>query len=112
MNARIVLCLVTLLFAGPVLAQAKGPPVRGQLLLPEMAGLADKAVALAKAPMRASPATASISTGEERVTSAVAIPAARPKATTTTWPAALSMTFGGFRSRWQTPRSCAKGPRA
>jgi hypothetical protein len=43
MNARIVLCLVTLLFAGPLLAQAKGPPPRGQLLLPEMAGLADKA---------------------------------------------------------------------
>jgi hypothetical protein len=43
MNARIVSCLVTLLFAGPLLAQAKGPPPRGQLLLPEMAGLADKA---------------------------------------------------------------------
>jgi hypothetical protein len=43
MNARIVSCLVTLLFAGQLLAQAKGPPPRGQLLLPEMAGLADKA---------------------------------------------------------------------
>ena len=46
MNARIVLCLVTLLFAGPLLAQAKtslAAMPRGQLLLPEMAGLADKA---------------------------------------------------------------------
>ena len=43
MNARILMCLVALLIAGPLMAQAKGPPLRGQLLLPEMASLADKA---------------------------------------------------------------------
>ena len=43
MNARLVSGLVALLIAGPLMAQAKGPPLRGQLLLPEMASLADKA---------------------------------------------------------------------
>lgn len=38
MNARIVLCLATVLLTGPALAQTKG-----QLRLPEMAGLANKA---------------------------------------------------------------------
>ena len=43
MNARLVSGLLALLIAGPLMAQAKGPPLRGQLLLPEMASLADKA---------------------------------------------------------------------
>jgi len=43
MNARLVSGLLALLIAGPLMAQAKGPPPRGQLLLPEMASLADKA---------------------------------------------------------------------
>jgi hypothetical protein len=46
MKARIALCVATLLFAGPLLAQARismAAMPRGQLLLPEMAGLADKA---------------------------------------------------------------------
>jgi hypothetical protein len=46
MNARIVWGLVALLFAGPSLAQARtslAAMPKGQLLLPEMAGLADKA---------------------------------------------------------------------
>lgn len=46
MKARIALSLAALLFAGPLLAQAKtslAAMPRGQLLLPEMAGLADKA---------------------------------------------------------------------
>lgn len=46
MKARIALCIASLLFAGPLLAQARtslAAMPRGQLLLPEMAGLADKA---------------------------------------------------------------------
>jgi hypothetical protein len=46
MNARVVWGLVALLFAGPTLAQARpslAAMPRGQLLLPELAGLADKA---------------------------------------------------------------------
>jgi hypothetical protein len=46
MKTRIVWSLAALLFAGPLLAQAKTSPAaipKGQLLLPEMAGLADKA---------------------------------------------------------------------
>jgi len=46
MNARIVLCLTALLFASPLLAQVKKSEAalpKGQLALPEMASLADKA---------------------------------------------------------------------
>ena len=46
MNSRIVWGLAALLFAGPSLAQARtslAAMPKGQLLLPEMAGLADKA---------------------------------------------------------------------
>jgi hypothetical protein len=46
MNARLALTLASLLFAGPSLAQGKtslAAMPRGQLLLPEMPGLADKA---------------------------------------------------------------------
>src|SRR5262245_39584604 len=42
MNPRIALCLATLLFAGPALAQSP-PAGKGQLRIPEFAGLADKA---------------------------------------------------------------------
>src|SRR5262245_28234988 len=46
MNARIVLCLAALLFADPLLAQTRKSEAaltKGQLALPEMALLADKA---------------------------------------------------------------------
>jgi hypothetical protein len=46
MNARIVLCLAALLFAAPLLAQTQKSAAalpKGQLMLPEMASLTDKA---------------------------------------------------------------------